>query len=368
MTPESAPSLLNATCPVPITERERIVLGHGSGGKLTARLIEEVFLPTLRNPILERMDDQAVLEFSPSPASTPSPVRLAFTTDSFVVSPIFFPGGDIGSLAVHGTVNDLAMGGAQPLYLSAAFILEEGLEQQTLRRVVASMAEAARRAGVAIVTGDTKVVNRGKGDQIFITTTGIGRVPAGLHLSADQARPGDVILLSGTAGDHGMAILSLREGLAFEEEIVSDSAPLHELVADMLAAAGGANEHCPIRCLRDPTRGGVATTLNEIAQRSHVGMTIEEESIPVRDSVASACELLGIDPLYAANEGKLLAVVAPAAADAVLAAMQRHPYGRQAQRIGTVGRDHPGMLMLRTSIGGTRLLDMLFHEQLPRIC
>jgi len=321
-----------------------------------------VFVKAFHNPILARMEDQATLELPP-PGTNPTGGRLAFTTDSFVVTPLFFPGGDIGALAVHGTVNDLAMGGARPLYLSAAFILEEGLELSLLRRIVASMAAAAHAAGVEIVTGDTKVVNRGKGDQVFITTTGVGWVPAGVCLSAGQARPGDHILLSGTVGDHGMAILSQREGLEFEEAIASDTAPLHELVAAMLAAGGSG-----LRCMRDPTRGGLATSLHEIAQRSRVGMRLEQTAIPVREAVASAAELLGIDPLYVANEGKLVAVVAPENSEAVVAAMRCHPLGQEAARIGVVADQHPGMLMLHTGVGGTRVLDTLFHEQLPRIC
>jgi len=355
------PSLLNATCPVNVSDHERIVLGHGSGGKLTAALIADTFLPAFANPILERMDDQAVVEFGPE--------RLAFTTDSFVVTPIFFPGGDIGSLAVHGTVNDLAMAGARPLYLAAAFILEEGLAREDLRRVVASMGQAARDCGVQVVTGDTKVVNRGQADRIFITTTGVGLVPAGVTVSANRARPGDHILLSGTMGDHGMAILSQREGLEFEAAIASDTAPLYPLVAEMLAAAGrepGGTD--AIRCLRDPTRGGLATSLHEIAASSGVAMRVRQQAIPVRETVASACELLGIDPLYVANEGKLVAVVAPEASERVLAAMCAHPLGRGACRIGEVAAAARAQVLLETEIGGTRLLDTLFHEQLPRIC
>ncbi|MGH9417094.1 MAG: hydrogenase expression/formation protein HypE [Terriglobales bacterium] len=358
------PSLLNLSCPLPQAEHERIVLGHGAGGKLTAALIEEVFLRAFRNPVLERMDDQAQLVLPAGAVTGNGAGRLALTTDSFVVTPIFFPGGDIGSLAVHGTVNDLAMGGALPLYLAAAFILEEGLVRRDLDRVVASMAEAARAAGVAIVAGDTKVVNRGKADQVFITTTGVGWVPAGVVLSSDRARAGDQILLSGAVGDHGMAILSQRESLEFDEVIASDSAGLYPLVEAMLAAApAGA-----IRTLRDPTRGGLATALHEIAQRSGVGMRLEQNAIPVHEAVASACELLGIDPLYAANEGKLVAIVAPEAAETVLDAMRRHRLGREAARIGEAVEAPRAMVMLTTDVGGTRVLDTHFHEQLPRIC
>jgi hydrogenase expression/formation protein HypE len=347
------------SCPLPIFEHKQIVLGHGSGGKLTADLIEKIFLPAFGNPVLNKLDDQAVL--------TVGGARLAFTTDSFVVTPIFFPGGDIGRLAVHGTVNDLAMSGARPLYLSAAFILEEGLPVEDLRRVVESMRAAAEEAGVQFVTGDTKVVNRGKGDQIFITTTGIGVIENGVNISADRARVGDKILLSGTIGDHGMTIMSQREGLEFEGAIASDCASLHGLVASMLETPGiGASDF--VHCLRDPTRGGVATTLNEIAKRAGVGMLLREQAIPVRESVKGACEVLGLDPLYVANEGKLIAIVAPEMADAVLAQMRGHAYGRDAAVIGEVVAEHPGMVLMTTEIGGTRVLDVMFGEQLPRIC
>jgi hydrogenase expression/formation protein HypE len=356
---EAAISPAFGSCPLPIFAHKQIVLGHGSGGKLTADLIDKVFLPAFRNPILDKLDDQAVL--------TINGARLAFTTDSFVVSPIFFPGGDIGRLAVHGTVNDLAMSGARPLYLSAAFILEEGLAVDDLRRVVESMRAAAEEAGVQFVTGDTKVVNRGKGDQIFITTTGIGVIDGGINISADRARPGDKIILSGYIGDHGMAIMSQRENLEFEGAIESDCASLHGLVADMLATSP-AIERDFLHCLRDPTRGGVATTLNEIASRAGVGMTLREQSIPVRDSVKGACEVLGLDPLYVANEGKLLAIVSPEMAEAVLKQMQQHQLGRHAVIIGEVVGNHPGMVLMKTEIGGTRVLDVMFGEQLPRIC
>jgi hydrogenase expression/formation protein HypE len=347
------------SCPLPIFEHKQIVLGHGSGGKLTADLIEKVFLPAFGNPVLNKLDDQAVL--------TVGGARLAFTTDSFVVTPIFFPGGDIGRLAVHGTVNDLAMSGARPLYLSVAFILEEGLSVEDLRRVVESMRAAAEEAGVQFVTGDTKVVNRGKGDQIFITTTGIGVIEGAVHISADRARAGDKILLSGTIGDHGMTIMSQREGLEFEGAIESDCASLHGLVASMLEAEG-AGESDFVHCLRDPTRGGVATTLNEIAKRAGVGMLLRERAIPVRESVKGACEVLGLDPLYVANEGKLIAIVAPNRADAVLAQMRAHTLGHDAAVIGEVVAEHPGMVLMQTEIGGTRVLDVMFGEQLPRIC
>ncbi|HKU25269.1 MAG TPA: hydrogenase expression/formation protein HypE [Candidatus Sulfotelmatobacter sp.] len=343
-----------SSCPLPITQHPQIVLGHGSGGKLSAQLIEQVFLPAFGNPLLNKLDDQAVLQINGS--------RLAFTTDSFVVTPLFFPGGDIGRLAINGTVNDLAMSGARPLYLSAAFILEEGLATEELQRVVQSMREAAAGAGVQLVAGDTKVVNRGKGDKLFVTTTGIGIIEKPVHISADRARTGDKIILSGYIGDHGMAILSQRENLEFEGVIESDCAPLHELVADML-------EVCPdIHCLRDATRGGVATVLNELAGQSRVGMLLQETEIPVHDAVRGACELLGLDPLYVANEGKLVAVVPGELADNVVHRMRQHPLGRDARVIGEVVAQHPGMVTMKTEIGGTRVVDTLFGEQLPRIC
>lgn len=359
------PSPLLGSCPLPIFEHKNIVLGHGSGGKLSAELIEKVFVSRFANPTLERMNDSALLEIAGA--------RLAFTTDSFVVTPIFFPGGDIGSLAVNGTVNDLAMAGAKPLYLSAAFILEEGLAAADLTRVVDSMQAAAAEAGVQLVTGDTKVVNRGKGDQVFITTTGIGQVAADVQLSAERARPGDKILLSGYVGDHGITILSQRENLEFEADLSSDCAALNGLVELMLEEARAAGSATSIRCMRDPTRGGVASTLNEIAGRSGVGksgvgMMIEEDAIPVRDTVRGACEMLGLDPLYVANEGKLIAVVAAEAAERVLERMKSHPLGRETRIIGQVAEGPAGMVLMKTSVGGTRVVDTLFGEQLPRIC
>jgi hydrogenase expression/formation protein HypE len=354
------PSPLLGSCPLPIFEHKNIVLGHGSGGKLSAELIEKVFVSRFANPTLERMNDSALLEIAGA--------RLAFTTDSFVVTPIFFPGGDIGSLAVNGTVNDLAMAGAKPLYLSAAFILEEGLAAADLARVADSMQAAALQAGVQLVTGDTKVVNRGKGDQVFITTTGIGQVAPDVQLSADRARPGDKILLSGYIGDHGITILSQRENLEFEADLRSDCAALNDLVEAMFDEARAAGAPAAIRCLRDPTRGGVASTLNEIAGRSGVGVKIEEDAIPVRDTVRGACEMLGLDPLYVANEGKLLAVVAADVAPQVLDRMKNHPLGRESRMIGQVLDGPKGMVLMKTSIGGTRVVDTLFGEQLPRIC
>jgi hydrogenase expression/formation protein HypE len=347
-----AASLL--ACPAPLPARDRILLGHGSGGRLSAALVHQVFLPAFSNPALDRLDDQAIVEVEG--------VRLAFTTDSFVVKPLVFPGGDIGSLAVHGTINDLAMGGARPLFLSAAFIIEEGLPLETLRRVTASLQRAAASAGVHVVTGDTKVVEKGSGDGLFINTSGIGIVEDGLRLSADQVRPGDAILLSGSLGDHGIAIMAQREGLGFECPIESDTAPLHELVAALLSATR------QVRCLRDPTRGGLSSALNEIAARSGVGMLLDERAIPVREEVRGACELLGLDPLYVANEGKLVAIVTPDAAEAALGALQAHPLGREARRIGTVTETHPGVVAMRTLIGATRVVDMLAGDQLPRIC
>jgi hydrogenase expression/formation protein HypE len=333
---------------------DRVLLGHGSGGRLSAKLMRDVFLPCFRSPALARLDDQAVVRVNG--------MRLAMTTDSYVVKPLFFPGGDIGSLAVHGTINDLAMGGACPLYLSAAFVLEAGLPIETLRCVVRSMARAAEAAGVEIVTGDTKVVEAGSADGMFINTTGIGVVREGWGLSADRARPGDCVLLSGSIGEHGIAILSAREELEFSNPLQSDSAALHTLVDQMLEASRA------IRCMRDPTRGGLSSTLNEIAQRSGVGIEIEESEIPLREEVKGACEMLGLDPLYVANEGKLVAIVDAAAAGAVLAAMRRHPLGRAACIIGRVTDAHPKVVTIRTLLGFPRIVDMLSGDQLPRIC
>src|SRR5579884_2214798 len=347
-------TIANLACPAPLPAKDTVLLGHGSGGRLSGDLIREIFLPAFQNPALARLDDQAVVAVNGS--------RIAITTDSFVVKPLFFPGGDIGSLAVHGTVNDLAMGGARPLFLTAAFILEEGLSMEVLRRVVKSLQQAAASAGVPVVTGDTKVVEKGSGDGLFINTTGIGLVPEGISLSANQARPGDKVLLSGYIGDHGIAILAQREGLQFESPIVSDSAALYTLVAQMLGAS------TQIRCMRDPTRGGVASTLNEIAAASQVGIELDEPSIPVHEEVRGACELLGLDPLYVANEGKLIAVVDPAAADTVLCAMHDCDLGVDARVVGTVTASHPGMVTMRTELGTTRVVDMLPGDQLPRIC
>ena len=354
-----APELLG-TCPVPTSRYDRILLGHGSGGTLTADLIQRLFVPGFGNDVLAALEDQATVRIDPAPGVTGP--RLAFTTDSFVVRPLFFPGGDIGKLAVHGTVNDLAVGGARPLFLSAAFILEEGLALTDLKRIVASMRAACDEAEVALVTGDTKVVDRGKGDQVFITTSGIGLVPEGLFLSIGAARPGDCIVVSGTIGDHGIAIMSVREGIEFETVLESDCAPLTGLVQAMLAACPG------IRALRDPTRGGLSSALNELAAASRVGVALSEEALPIRAEVRGACEMLGLDPLYVANEGKLMGVVPPEDADRLLAVMRAHPLGRNAAIVGAVVAEHPGMVTMRSRVGGERVVTLLAGEQLPRIC
>ncbi len=354
MNHDRKPSLEQLACPAPLPAQDKVLLGHGSGGRLSTEMLQKVFLPSFRDTTLNTLNDQALIDVDG--------VRLAFTTDSFVVKPLFFPGGDIGSLAVNGTINDLAMGGAEPLYLSVAFILEEGLPLETLQQVVASLARAAEEAGVAVVTGDTKVVEKGKGDGLFINTSGIGRVLPGINLSADQARPGDSIILSGSIGDHGITILSQREGLEFDGPMISDCAALHTLVAAMLEASPA------IRCMRDPTRGGLSSALNEIAGQSHVGMELEESAIPVQEVVRGACELLGLDPLYVANEGKLVAIVDSRYAERVVAAMRTHPLGKQARIIGLVTDAHPSLVTVRTSLGTTRIVDMLSGDQLPRIC
>jgi hydrogenase expression/formation protein HypE len=400
---------------------DAILLAHGSGGKLSHDLVERLFARHFANPTLLQLDDSAILDFRfpdsliPNPQFPNFPIsRLAFSTDSYVISPLFFPGGDIGKLAVCGTVNDVSMSGARPLWLSAGFIIEEGLSMAELERIVASMAATAQQAGVQIVTGDTKVVDRGSADKLFINTAGVGVVPAGIEIAGDRARPGDVVLLSGTIGDHGMTILTQREGLQFDSPLASDCAPLNGLVADLLAALpphprpispplgegagegelvagvllspspspspeGGEKAPSPlggegwgeggvVHCLRDPTRGGLATTLNELAGQSGVGIEIEETAIPVREAVRGACELLGLDPLYVANEGKLVALVTPEAGQAALAALRAHEYGCEAAIIGRVTADHPGRVVLRTALGARRVVDMLIGEQLPRIC
>lgn len=354
-------------CPIPISDYPTITLAHGGGGRLSQMLVERMFLPAFQNAALEMLHDGAVLPLPPlergeGPGEGGQP-RLAFTTDSFVITPRFFPGGDIGSLAVHGTVNDLAMCGAQPLALSASFILEEGLPMDELWRIVRSLAAAAQAAGVPVATGDTKVVDRGKGDGIYINTSGIGLIPSGVHISPRRAQPGDVILINGPIAEHGIAIMSVREGLAFETALESDSAALNGLVAEVLAAAGEA-----VHVLRDPTRGGVSSALNEIAAAAQVGIRLNETSIPIGDAVRGACEILGLDPLYVANEGKCLVIVARVAAEAVLAAMRNHPQGQAAAIIGEVVADHPRRVILRSRIGGQRIVDMLSGEQLPRIC
>ncbi len=333
----------------------RVDLSHGAGGRAMAQLIDEIFRPAFDNALLDRGDDQAAFDVAAG--------RMVISTDAYVISPLFFPGGDIGSLAVHGTINDVAMAGARPLHLAASYIIEEGFALADLQRIAQSMGRAAREAGVAIVTGDTKVVERGKGDGVFITTTGIGVVPTGLDLSADRARVGDRVILSGFIGDHGVAVMSQRANLGFETAILSDSAALHGLVAEMVRVAGGS-----LRVMRDPTRGGLAASLNEIARTSGCGFVIEEERIPVRDEVRAACELLGLDPLYVANEGKLVAVVAPEAAEVLLAAMRSHPLGKDAAIIGVVIEDDQHFVQMTTSFGGGRIVDWLAGEQLPRIC
>jgi hydrogenase expression/formation protein HypE len=341
------------SCPLPLTRHKTIVLGHGSGGRLTAQLVRDLFLPAFDNPVLRKLDDQAVLDVGRA--------RIALTTDSFVVTPIFFPGGDIGQLAVNGTVNDLAMSGARPLFLTAAFILEEGLPMEDLARVTQSMSLAAAEAGVSIVTGDTKVVSHGSADKLFITTAGVGLVPDGVSISASNAKPGDVVIVSGSIADHGMAVWSTREGIDFGGDLLSDTAALNTLVDAMIRAGD-------VHVLRDPTRGGLGTSLCEIAGSSDTGIELEANAIPVRDEVKAACELLGIDPLFVANEGKLVAMVAESDADAVLHAMRAIPLGRDAQRIGRVVSEHPGVVLMKTEIGGSRILDVPFAEQLPRIC
>lgn len=342
------------SCPLPLRDYPAIVLGHGGGGQLTAELVDHLFRPAFSNATLDRMSDSAVLSL---PAG-----RIAYSTDSFVVRPIFFPGGSIGTLAVNGTVNDVAMSGAQPLVMSAGFIIEEGFPTASLGRVVADMADAARAAGISIVTGDTKVVERGKGDGVYINTSGVGVVPDGVTIAPQQARPGDLVLLSGTLGDHGMAIMSVREGLEFDTTITSDCAPLHTLVRDLLAAAPG------VHVLRDPTRGGLSSALNEIAVQASVGIVMHEDRVPVRAQVRSACELLGLDPYFVANEGKLVAIVERAQGEAALAALRAHPLGADAAIIGEVTDAHRGMLIERTAIGASRVVTMQIGEQLPRIC
>ncbi|HEA46947.1 hypothetical protein LCGC14_2342090 [marine sediment metagenome] len=335
-------------------KEDRISLAHGGGGSLTKKLIEEIFLPPFKNPILKVLDDSAVFKIEKG--------RMAFSTDSYVVNPIFFPGGDIGKLAICGTVNDLAMSGAKPLYLSASLIIEEGFLLKDLKRIITSMKEASEEAGIKIVAGDTKVVNKGSADKIFITTTGIGIIEEGIDISGANAKVGDVVIVNGYLGDHGIAIISERERLDFRTKLISDCVPLNHLVTDMLKVSNG------IHVLRDPTRGGLVTVLNEIAQSSGVGIEIFEDKIPIREEVKGACEMLGYDPLYVANEGKLVTFVAPKEALKVLKALHKNKYGKDAKIIGRVVKKPEETVILRTQIGGSRILDMLVGEQLPRIC
>ncbi|HVO41277.1 MAG TPA: hydrogenase expression/formation protein HypE [Aggregatilineales bacterium] len=342
------------TCPLPLRDHPNVILGHGGGGKLSAELVEHLFVPAFANSTLATLGDASVVTIGGQ--------RLAFTTDSFVVKPLFFPGGSIGDLAVNGTVNDLAMMGAKPMYLSAGFIIEEGLPMATLGGIVDRLAAAAQRAGVSVITGDTKVVDKGHGDGLFINTSGLGLIPDGVAIGPQNARPGDHVIVSGNIGEHGMAIMSVREGLEFESVITSDCAPLNDLVEAML------NVTRDIHAMRDPTRGGLASSLNEIARTSQVGISIDERKLPVTPEVASACELLGMDPVYVANEGKLVAIVPPMVSEALVERMREHPLGRNAVIIGEVIAQHPGILIARTGIGGTRIIDMQIGEQLPRIC
>ncbi len=356
----------DAACPVPVSRYDRVVLGHGSGGRLSHELLTEVFLEELGTDSVEHEEDQAILSWGRMAAEAgqdaAGATRLAFTTDSFVVSPTFFPGGNVGDLAVNGTVNDLCMGGAVPEYLSAAFILEEGFPIASLRKIVLSMRRAADEARVRIVTGDTKVVERGKGDGVYVTTSGVGRVPASRRLSAKNARPGDRVLVSGTLGDHGIAMVAVREGIELETSLVSDTRPLVGLVEVLLQAAPNT------RALRDPTRGGLSSSLNEIARSSSVAIRLEEVVLPIRPEVKGACELLGLDPLYVANEGKLVAIVPPEETGTALEALRQHPDGKQAAVVGEVTDGSAGRVTLRSSIGGERVVSLLSGQQLPRIC
>ncbi|MDL5206400.1 hydrogenase expression/formation protein HypE [Streptomyces sp. ALI-76-A] len=342
------------TCPAPLRDQPIVVMGHGGGGTLSAELVEQVFTPAYGNAILAALGDSAVLELGG--------VRLAFSTDSYVVRPLFFPGGSLGDLAVNGTVNDLAMSGARPAHLSAAFVLEEGVELTVVERIARALGTAAEAAGVTVVTGDTKVVEAGHGDGVYVTTAGIGLVPDGVDIRPQRARPGDAVIVSGPIGLHGVAIMSVREGMDFGAEVASDTAPLAGLVSAMLAVTPD------VHVLRDPTRGGLAASLNEIARISGTGVRLRERAIPVPDAVANACGFLGLDPLYVANEGRLVAFVPRPAADEVLAAMRAHPQGAGAALIGECVAEHPGMVVVSTGLGGTRVVDMPLGEQLPRIC
>jgi hydrogenase expression/formation protein HypE len=361
-------NLLGWTCPRPLQNYPTILMGHGAGGRMMADLIEQLFAPAFDNEWLGQMGDSTVLANSLFVAPNSS---LAFTTDSFVVSPLFFPGGNIGELAVYGTVNDLAMRGAKPIFLSAGFILEEGLLMDTLGNIVTAMAQACRKAGVKIATGDTKVVQKGHGDGIYINTSGIGIVPEGVDIGPANARPGDAVLVSGTMGDHGIAIMSVREGLTFQTEIKSDTAPLNGLVETMIQTSEvlmTSEVSQRIHCLRDATRGGLAAVLNELASSSKVGIEFDEREVPLRPEVNAACEMLGLDPFYVANEGKLVAIVPGEVAEQVLDAMRQHEYGKDAAIIGKVVAEHPGLVTAKTSIGGMRVVDVPAGELLPRIC
>ncbi|MFF0342754.1 hydrogenase expression/formation protein HypE [Kribbella sp. NPDC004875] len=352
--PITAPDFSNWTCPMPLRDHPNVVMGHGGGGQMSGELIEHLFVPAFGNPVLAGLADSAVVDVGGA--------KLAFSTDSFVVQPLFFPGGSIGHLAVNGTVNDLAMSGAQASYLSCGFILEEGVELSVVGRIATDLGDAARRAGVQVATGDTKVVDAGHGDGVYLNTAGLGLVADDVDIRPQRARPGDVVIVSGEIGVHGIAIMSVREGISFGTEVVSDCAPLNGLVAAMLDVTHD------LHVLRDPTRGGVATSLNEIAQASTVGIELSERNLPIPETVANACAFLGLDPLYVANEGKLLAFVAPGDADAVLAALRAHPLGADAAVIGECVEEHAGLVVTRTAFGATRVVDTPIGEQLPRIC
>lgn len=351
-------------CPLPLRDHPNIIMGHGGGGKLSAELVEHLFLPAFKNDALENLGDSAIINLQSEIQNLKSKIlpRLSFSTDSFVVRPLFFPGGNIGNLAVNGTVNDIATSGAQPQFLSVGFILEEGLSLEKLGAIVDTMGRAAKEAGVTLVTGDTKVVDKGHGDGVYINTSGLGLIPDGVNIAPQNARPGDVVIVSGTIGDHGVAIMSVREGLEFETVIKTDCAPLNGLIAGML------NVSKTIHVLRDPTRGGVASALNEIAKASGVGISLDENKIPVSAPVRAACELLGLDPLYVANEGKVIAIVPKDVAEPMLNGMRQHRYGTSATIIGRVTDQHAGLVVAKTGIGGTRVVDMQVGEQLPRIC
>jgi len=355
------PNISAWICPRPLQNYPTIVLGHGSGGKMMDDLIKHLFSPAFDNDLLAQLNDSTAIDLTDIFRSIPSN-RLAFTTDSFVVSPLIFPGGNIGELAIYGTINDLAMSGAKPLFLSAGFILEEGLPMETLGLIVNSMATACKLSGVKIAAGDTKVVNRGHGDGLYINTTGIGIIPEGINISAKNALPGDAVIINGSVGDHGMAIMSVRSGLEFETTIKSDTAPLNSLVDSILAVT---NE---IHCLRDATRGGLAAVLNELATASRVGIEFDEKAVPILPEVNAACEMLGLDPFYIANEGKMIIVLPNNKADEVVSAMRKHPLGINSTIIGNVVENHPGLVTARTSIGGMRVVDLPAGELLPRIC